>query len=1140
MHNSPEGSDQVTLVERGAVDQWLKAIGLEDWVSVFRSHGITEADFPGLTEADLRELGLTIGERKRFLRAVAALHPQPPPDTPPQPASPEPETTRAERRPMTIVFVDLVNSSGIAERLEPEDLLELIRQYREFCGAAIMRYGGHTARVIGDGILAYFCYPVAHENDPERSVRAALDIIHGIATITTPAGDALAVRIGIATGRVIVSDLFAGGEDRRSIIGSTPNLAARLQGLAPADGIIIAEETHIRVASQFTFEDLGVRTLAGFTAPRHIWRVTGEARPQTQMHPGGRRGDRMTPFHGRQAELATLAHLWRQVSQGSGNTVLVTGEAGIGKSRLIEHFVSSHLDDTTRVVRLAASALDQDSPLYPVIAFVRAVSALVPDDSPAAQREKLESVLVGDAAGRAAALPLLAELLGIASNDAATHVLPPAVLRERTLQVLVDQILLPADDKPLCIVFEDLHWLDPTSYELLDRIVERIAGRPILLLLTARDGTDPPPTARGSVTTLRLAPLDADHVAAMVGSLFIDRAVPPELVEIIAERTDGVPLFIEEVARSLLQTSDVLGFDEFEPLRTIPTSLDETLMGRLDRSGTAKQIAQIAAVLGRSVRHDVLREMAASESVDLDLPLADLLESGVLIRERASNVETYSFSHALLRDAAYESLLRADRQRLHLRVARVLQAIDAPTIAERPELLALHLSEGGEVEEAAPFLLEAARRSLARSALTEATRLLRRGLSALEKLPATPGLLDVRVAFSTLLGPALIALKGPASSEAQELYADAFSLCEGLPESPAYFPVYWGWWRVIREFHTKQRRASALLTRAVTRGDPELLLQAHHCNWATWYDLGDFSCCCKHIEAGLRIYEQGDFRHHGRIYGNHDPKVCALGARAQVHWMQGRPASGVAEERQSVEWAQTLDHLGSRVHAMDTRLLHRAERHEPGLVLRLADEFVNFTTQHGMSDHRAKGLIFRGWAVAMQDDPARGLDMLEEGLARQKEIGTLEDFPIYVCLLAEAMARAGKSERAVEELQSARAEFARLGLRFWMPEVLRSLADVALKADPKAAAEAQMLLIEAATLAEAQGVPMLGLRIAVSAAQLDIKLGAIERAANRLDKALARIAEDDSSPDLVVAKDLVGQLRRRLGRKSPTICPSAQ
>jgi class 3 adenylate cyclase/predicted ATPase len=1099
------------------VDQWLTAIGLENWVGVFRSHGITEEDLAGLTEADLRELGLTIGERKRFLRAVATLHPQPTPETPPQPASPEVEATRAERRPMAMVFVDLENSSGIAERLEPEDLLELILRYREFCGAAIMRYGGHIARVIGDGILAYFCYPVAHENDPERSVRAALDIVRGIGTIATPTADTLAVRIGIATGRVIVSDLFAGGEDRRSIIGSTPNLAARLQALAPADGIVIAEETHVRVTPQFTFEDLGVRTLPGFTAPRHIWRVTGEAPPQTQMHPGGRRGDRMTPFHGRQAELAILAEHWQRARQGDGSTVLVSGEAGIGKSRLVEHFVSNHMDDTTRVVRLAASALDQDSPLYPVIAFVRAVSGLVPDDSPAVQREKLESVLVGDAAGRAAALPLLAELLGIASNDAATQVLPPAVLRERILRVLVDQILLPANDRPLCIVFEDLHWLDPTSYELLDRIVERMAGRPILLLLTARDGIDPPRTARGAVTTLRLAPLDADHVAAMVGSLFIDRAVPPELVEIIAERTDGVPLFIEEVARSLLQTSDLLGLDEFEPLRTIPTSLDETLMGRLDRSGTAKQIAQIAAVLGRSVRRDVLRELAAGELVDLDRPLAHLLESGVLVRETASNDEIYSFSHALLRDAAYESLLRADRQRLHLRVARALQAIDSETIERQPELLALHLTEGGQPGAAIPYLIKAARRSLARWALTEATRMLRRGLAALDRLPSTDENSELRLQIAALLGPALISLQGLGSREAQMLYSDAYAICKAAPQHRSSFPIYWGWWRVSRDFHDSFVRARTLLSRANDRGDAEALMQAHHCNWAAAYFVGDLRSSRTHAEEGLRIYAAHDCTDHASIYGNHDPKVCAHGELAQILWMRGETRAALEQERLSMEWAERLAHLGSLVHARDMRLLHRIYRREFGIVFDEATEFIEFTTKHGLADHRAKGLIFRGWAVAMMGDVAAGLAMLEEGLREEREIAGLEDFPVYTALWAETLIQAGHHNLAIEELTKARGEFEQIGLRFWMPELIRLEGEARMAM----ASSALTLFENAMDLAQTQEAWMLRLRAAVSAARAHEALGLGKIGAELVRNALARVSLESGDRELMDANSIL-------------------
>jgi class 3 adenylate cyclase/predicted ATPase len=1116
----PEGSDQVPLVEGGALDQWLRAIGLEHWVGAFRNHGITKDDLPGLTETDLREVGLTIGERKRFLRAVAALRPQSPPDTSSQPASPDLEATRAERRPMTMAFVDLVNSSAIAEQLEPEDLLEVIRQYREFCGSAIVRYGGHIARLVGDGILAYFCYPVAHENDPERSLRAALDIVRGIGTIATPAGEALAVRIGIATGRVIVSDLLAGGEDRRSIIGSTPNLAARLQGLAPADGIVIAEETHARVDAHFTFEDLGIRTVPGFTAPRHIWRVIGEAAPQTQIHPG-RPGRRMTPFHGRHDELAILAERWQHARQGNGNAVLISGEAGIGKSRLIEHFVSSDVDDATRVVRLAASALDQDSPLYPVIAFIRAESGLLPDERAAAQLEKLRAALAGDPTERNAALPLLAELVGIPSNDPKPQALPPAVLRERILQVLVDQVLLPPDDRPLCLVIEDLLWLDPTSSELLQRLAESMAQRPIFLLLTARDGTDPPRTARSPVTMLRLAPLEAVHVAAILESLFIDRPVPPDLVEIITEKTDGVPLFVEEVARSLVQLSAVTGWNELEPLRTIPTSLDETLVARLDRSGASKQVAQIAAVLGRSVRHNVLRELAAGESIDLDRPLADLLDSGVLVRERAANDEIYSFRHALLRDAAYDSLLRPDRQRLHLRVAPVLQAFDSETIEQQPELLALHLTEGGQARAAIPYWIKAAQRSLAQWALTEATRMLRRGLAALNRSPSTDENTELRLQIVSLLGPALISLQGLGSHEAQTLYNEAYALCEAAPQRRSSFPIYWGWWRVSRDFNDSFVRARMLLSRANDRGDPEALLQAHHCNWAAAYFVGDLRSSRTHAGEGLRIYAAHDCTDHASIYGNHDPKVCAHGELAQIFWMRGQTRAALEQERLSMEWAEKLAHLGSLVHARDMRLLHRIYRREFGIVFREATEFIEFTSKHGLTDHRAKGLIFRGWAVAMMGDVGAGLTMLEEGLKVEREIAGLEDFPVYTALWAETLIRSGNHDLAIQELAKARGEFEQIGLRFWMPELIRLEGEAMVATGPSALT----LFEKAMDLAQTQEAWMLRLRAAVSAARAHEARGCGKIGAELVRNALSMVSLESDDQELTDANAILCPLR---------------
>ncbi len=1125
-----------------ALEDWLRSIGLGERYGSFRDQGITFDQVADLTEEDLRELGLTIGERKRFVRAVAALRSDAS-DPTPVPARPAPapparsvggsapvlDTTRAERRPMTIMFVDLVNSSALGERLEAEDLLEVIRRYREFAGVAITRFGGMIGRLVGDGILAYFCYPVANENDPERAVRAALDIVRGIAALETPAATPLNVRIGIATGQVIVSDLFAGGEDMRTIIGSTPNLAARLQGFAPSNGIVIAEETYARVGSVFVCEDLGKREVKGFAQNHNAWRVIGEATGRARE---AHAPPRLTPFYDRHGEFTILSERWHRAREGEDGTVLVIGEAGIGKSRLIEQFLAAHIHDTGHIVRFSGSPFDEDSALHPVIAFLRHNAALEPEDSRAVQLEKLRGVLAGDDATRAAVLPLLGELVGIASDDSDLRALAPEALRERLLSALVEQLLLVARDKPLCLVVEDLHWLDPTSQELLERLVGAIDGQPIMILLTARDGFEAPWTSRRATSVVRLVPLSPADVAGMVQSLFTDRDIPPHIGRLIARRTDGVPLFVEEVARGLLQSHslDELGDASLAlPDQAIPASLRESLMARLDRSGAAKEIAQIAAVIGRSARRDVLAAVAAVSPATLDQPLAALLDAGVLIREPVGGAAGYSFSHALLRDAAYDSLLREHRRGLHLRVARALETLDPQTIAQQPELLAMHLAEGNEPEAAAPYWMEAARRSLARSALTEATRLLRRGLDALEKLPPSESVRRLRVDLSSLLGPALIGLKGPGSPEAQAVYASGYALCSELPEEPSHFPIYWGWWRVAQDFHTWLDRSDAILRRAVAHDHPEFLLQAHHSNWASHYHAGNFARCCEHIEAGLAIYESGDYRHHATLYGNHDPKVCAHGEWAQLLWLQGRPHSAFASDRTAMAWAAALGHHGSRVHASDTSLLHHVYRRDYAEVFRQSAELVSFTSANAMSDHRSKGLIFRGWITAIQDDPLSGLETLREGLTYQRSGTAREDFPVYVCLLAEAQMAAGRPDLAIDELRQALPEFDRLGLYSWRTEVLRMLGEAMLAADPAATGQAEAQFREATRIALQQGSAMLGLRTAVSQARLDLQLDRVPEGTEQLAAAIAAIEEDDDGTDLREARQMLTRLHERLG-----------
>ena len=544
-------------------------------------------------------------------------------------------------------------------------------------------------------------------------------------------------------------------------------------------------------------------------------------------------------------------------------------------------------------------------------------------------------------------------------------------------------------------------------------------------------------------------------------------------------------------------------------------------MARLDRSGIGKELAQIAAVVGRSVQRSVLTSVCRVSTRRLKEPLSTLVRLGVL--EWHSGEDVYTFSHALLRDAAYDTLLRERRRDLHLRVARALEMLDPAGMSRHPELLALHLTEGGLAEEAAAHWIEAARRSLGRSALTEATRMLRRGLLALEQSSETDTNLDLRLQTIALLGPALNTLKGPRSIETRDLYVTAEELARRVPEGPSHFPIYWlGWSRLsIDGAQAQQERAAFLLEHAIRRNDPDLILEAHHCCWASNLNSGVFDRCCLHVEAGLSIYDQHDHAHLAPLFGNHDAKVCAHGMRLQIYWMQGKLRTAAQEEAQAVSWAARISHQSSRAHAMELTLLHRACRRDYKEVFERAGQLISLAAEHGFVQRGPTGLIFRGWALATESDPVAGLKMLEEGLARYLEVASSEDVPVYLCLLAEVLMAAGKPERAVERILAKLPELERTGFRYWMPELLRVLGDAILAADPASTHQGRKRYIEAAELAESQGASMLNLRIATSEARLDIRLGASDRASRRVQQALSAIPEDDGSRDLVEARQLI-------------------
>lgn len=1101
------------------MEAWLRDVGLARLIDAFRAQNIERNQLATLTDADLRELGLTIGERKRFQAALLA---QPPSN------DASPVATIAERRPLTMMFADLVDSTGHSERLDVEDLLEVIRLYRDFCGIAVARYGGHIAQFVGDGILAYFCYPVAHENDCERAIRAALEIVAGIGDLPTPAGRALRVRIGIATGRVIISDLFSfGGADIRAVTGSTPNLAARLQQLAPPNGIVVSELTHERIAELFACDDLGAHALQGFATPQNAFQVL-RAVPERGAH--SHAPSRLTPLFARGTELAALSARWERCQGGAGGVVLIEGEAGIGKSRLVERFLGTLVGRRALVTRVVSSPFDQDSPLRPFLAHVRMMSDLDAQDGTEAKLRSLRGLLRPPES--ADDLAVLADLLNVQDNPAAAALLPDA-LRARELAAIARLLLAPAADAPLCLVVEDLHWLDPTSRDLLIQLAGQVGDRPVLLLLTSRDPADHAWLPhRADDLRISLARLGIEDAVGMVQSLFGDQTVPLAVAQRIALKTDGVPLYIEEYVRPLLRARVELDWsrvdaDQGGPV-AIPASLHEALMAQLDRSGPAKGVAQVAAVIGRLARRDVLDAVCGLPQAELDAALERLAANGVLYPQSEDDRDCYAFSHSLIRDAAYDSLLRDRRRDLHARVARALAAFDPDGVEVQPELLALHLTEGGLADQAMEFWLKAGRRSVRRSALLEATRLLRRALAAAETLPDTAAHRETRLQLMALLGPVLIALRGPGSAEAQAHYTDAYALAQDIRDSRAHFPILWGWWRLSRDFGIMQQRASTLLARASERGDPELLLQAHHCNWASAYNSGDLGGCTHHIAQAMAIYGGSDYSDHAALYGNHDPRVCAHGELAQVHWMQGRLRAAAEEEARSLDWAGSVGHLGSTAHALDMALLHRSYRHDYAAVQRHAEVLLDFTAQHGLSDHRSKALIFRGWAIAMAGDHARGLDLLGSGLARQQEIGTVEDFPVYLCLHAEALIAAGRADRALDALTRGQAEFATLGLQIWQPEVWRSLGAAMLAAGGSADRAADAFA-RAAALSDKQGTAMLGLRIAGSEAALALQQDRPDWAFGRLRAALAAVPDGDGSPEVVEAQRALRALARRLG-----------
>ena len=1112
-----------------AIQRWLTAIGLGSLAETFEENDIDLQIVPDLNEEDLRELGLTLGQRKRLLRAAQALGSLDEAGDSSKSAPAPGERVPAERRHLTVMFCDIVGSTVLSERLEAEDLLDVVRRYQTYCASIIGTHEGYIARYVGDGILAYFGYPMAHEDAPSHALHAALAITEGIGGLDLPADTELAVRIGIASGVVIVGDLIGGGAAvEQPAIGVAPNLAARVQGIAGPNEIVVADVTYRLTQDGFDFEDMGSRAFQGISDPVRTWRVMGEHKGDRADVKFGRWTQ--TSFADRSEPLDQLRAQWRQVQLEHGKVLAISGEPGIGKSRLIHQFLRE-VEDTARIQIYQATPYNRDSPLHPVIQRFRLIADIDHEDSPAVVREKLAAVVPGEGPELEARLDVIADLLKPVSIDQPQSQTAAKQARENTLKTIVDYVHALSRLQPLVIVVDDFQWLDPTSIELLERVVRAIPGWRVQVLVTTRSGKHAPWTDLAHVTQLELGRLPAKDTQALIASLAQGTALSKAIVGEIADKADGIPLFVEELTKSVVEVD----FERAAQGKTgrrdeasrVPISLHDSLMERLDRVGPAKFVARVGAVLGRSFSRELIATVGGFDPEHLDDSLVALSDAGLVLREvDQRGKESFVFKHGLVQEAAYASLLREERQRLHAETAQGLRKLRPRIEDERPDLLAHHVSAANLHHEAAQLWLQAGRLSLAQSAIVEAVRHLRRGLEALDELPDVKEFKALHLQFLIHLGPALIALHGPGSKEVEEIYSQGYELCRSLPESRDHFPVYWGWWRRSRDFNEMGQRADELLIRAGARKDEELLLQAHHCQWASHFIRGDFCGSLEHVDRGLALYDQGDYRNHATLYGNHDAKVCGLAERLLVYWLVGRPGEAIDTEQQAQAWAKKLGHDGTWMHYKEATLIHRLYRRDASEVLRISDDMVTFAKELGFTDHRAKALVFSGWAHARLGNLSRGLTEIREGLKRQKDIGTQEDFPVYYDMFAEVLALNGRFDEALEESTAAQAEFDALGLRIWMPELRRRigyLLQLRMPNDPEPALAAYRSALD---MASDQGARTLALRAATSMAGLLRSQGRIEDARNTLEPRLRGLDLMAGTAEYQAATALLTMARR--------------
>jgi class 3 adenylate cyclase/tetratricopeptide (TPR) repeat protein len=1106
--------------------KWLADIGLGQYADTFTDNDIDFDTLQDLTDADLEKLGvLSMGHRKRLLRAV---HDLPAPQQSPAPV----ETAEAERRQLTVMFCDLVGSTALSETLDPEDLRELNKAYQEAASAEIERYAGFVARYMGDGILAYFGYPRAHENDAERSVRAALAIQLAAKGLNnrfrSTLGTDLAIRVGIATGLVVVGDLIGHGASRESpVVGQTPNLAARLEALAEPGSVVVSPLTRSLVGERFDWHDLGEHRLKGISGAVNAWQVLGERAVEDRND--ARRNLHHGTLVGRERELGALEQRWASSRKGSGQMVLIRAEAGLGKSRLLAALEENLGSGEIKTLVFDCSPYHQSTALYP---FVRQLTALAGFEAGDSEQQRLEKLTRFDNASEGSQsgnLAILAELLDLpVTGESPLQNLTPAQRKTKTLQVLLGSLLAELHERPTLLILEDAHWLDPTSIEFVSMLIQGIDTLPGLLLITCRPEFTPPWTAFGEENIIELNKLQAPEIERIIDAQAGNKTLPDVAVEQIIARSDGVPLYVEELTRAVIG-SDLLvdrgsHYDLASPhlVLEIPATVQDSLMARLDRIGPAKFVAQLGAVAGRRFSLALLAAVSQMPGGELLEAIDRLCAEEVLLREGESDHQQFEFRHALLRDVAYASLLRKTRQQLHAEIAAYLES-NHPELADAsPELVAHHHSEAANHEPALGYWLNAGKKSVTRGTNLEAISHLHRALEMLEALPDNAQRGDRELEILMLLGPVLLATRGWSSAEAKNVYERARALCQNADNRRQTFNALWGIWL----FNTSSANIPAshelldqLFDIAELEDDQDLLMEAHHASWGTTTWLGEFETALDHIDKGMAIYDPARHQAHCTGFGGHDPGVCGKCQAGISRWFVGDVDQALALCEEGVAWSRQMSHPPTEAHALLWLCLVHQLRREADAVMNVGDELVQYSNQQGLMLFALMGSRLRAWARLEHGDLEGGVADLEYALERAKEMGFKLGEPYVRTLLAGGYVRQGRLDGALTELESALLGLRETGELLWEPEVLRVRGEVErLTGKDGNNDRARETFTRAISIAQTLGSKSLALRASTSLAQLLHDEGRPEEAHATLQPVFGGFSEGLDTADLLDAR----------------------